>query len=115
MGIGMRGARAAAVVALLCLATAASAADYWVKNGGSNGADGLSVATAWATLPHAADQVGPGDTVHVLDGSYQGFYLETSGTAGNPITFKAEGPRSRSRRTTRRRPTASTSKARRTS
>jgi len=84
MGIGMRGARAAAVVAMLWLATAARAADYWVKNGGSDGADGLSVATAWATLPHAADQVGPGDTVHVLDGSYQGFYLETSGTPGHP-------------------------------
>jgi hypothetical protein len=87
----MRGARAAAVVGLLCLATATRATDYWVKNGGSDGADGLSAATAWATLPHAADQVGPGDTVHVLDGSYQGFYLETSGTAGSPITFKAEG------------------------
>ena len=92
MGIGMRGARAAAVVATLWLATAARAADYWVKSGGSDGADGLSVATAWATLPHAADRVGPGDTVHVLDGGYQGFHLETSGTPGNPITFEAEGP-----------------------
>src|SRR5205085_8796531 len=88
---GMRGARVGAVVAMLSLATAARAADYWVKNGGSDAADGLSVATAWATLPHAAGQVGPGDTVHVLDGGYQGFYLETAGTPGNPITFKAEG------------------------
>ena len=30
--------------------------------------------------------------MHVLDGSYQGFYLERSGTAGNPITFVADGP-----------------------
>jgi hypothetical protein len=92
MRIGMRGARAAAAMAMLWLATTAHAADYWVKNGGSDAADGLSVGTAWATLPHAADQVGPGDTVHVVDGSYQGFYLETSGTPGHPITFEAEGP-----------------------
>jgi len=84
-----RAACAAALLALL--AGPARAADRWVKNGGSDGADGASVATAWATLPHAADEVGPGDTVHVLDGSYQGFYLETSGMPGSPITFKAEG------------------------
>lgn len=76
---------------LLLAASRAAAADYWVKNGGNDGLDGLSQATAWATLPHAADEVGPGDTVHVLDGSYQGFYLTTSGTAGAPITFRAEG------------------------
>ncbi|MBI3785271.1 MAG: right-handed parallel beta-helix repeat-containing protein [Deltaproteobacteria bacterium] len=70
---------------------AAFAADYWVKNGGDDGFDGLSSGSAWATLGHAANVVGAGDTVHVLDGSYQGFYLTTSGSAGNPITFKAEG------------------------
>jgi hypothetical protein len=80
-----------AVLVVGALATSAGASDYWVKNGGSDGADGLSVGTAWATLVHAADAVGPGDTVHVLDGSYQGFYLTTSGTPGNPITFRAEG------------------------
>ena len=26
--------------------------------------------------------------MHVLDGMYQGFYLTTSGTPGNPITFQ---------------------------
>src|SRR5262245_50754144 len=70
----------------------AEAADYWVKNGGNDGLDGLSPANAWATLGHAADVVNPGDTVHVLDGNYQGFYLSRGGTAGNPVTFKAEGP-----------------------
>ena len=67
------------------------AADLWVKNGGSDSADGLSPATAWATLGHAAGVVNPGDTVHVLDGSYQGFDLRRSGTAGSPVTFNAEG------------------------
>jgi hypothetical protein len=80
------------VVVVLVLAGRAIAADHWVKNGGDDGADGLSAGTAWATLGHAADVVNPGDTVHVLDGSYQGFYLSRSGTAGNPITFHAEGP-----------------------
>jgi hypothetical protein len=89
----MTTARRALGVAILVvgLASSAGATDYWVENGGNDGQDGLSIATAWATLGHAADQVGPGDTVHVLDGSYQGFYLETSGAPGAPITFKAEG------------------------
>lgn len=67
------------------------AADYFVKNGGNDGLDGLTLATAWATLNHAADQVDPGDTVHVQNGNYQGFYLDRSGSPGAPITFVADG------------------------
>jgi hypothetical protein len=70
----------------------ARATDYWVGPSGNNGNSGLSAGAAWATLVFAADQVGPGDTVHVLPGSYQGFYLDTSGTPGNPITFVADAP-----------------------
>jgi Right handed beta helix region len=89
---GTRARRAAVVAAVvLVVATTARGADYWVKNGGNDGLDGLSVANAWATLVHAAAAVDPGDTVHVLDGSYQGFYLTTSGAPGSPITFRAEG------------------------
>src|SRR5439155_17819586 len=80
------------LVLLLALATSAPAADYFVKNGGSDAADGLSLATAWSTLNHAAGVVNPGDVVHVQDGSYQGFYLDRSGTAAQPITFAADGP-----------------------
>ena len=76
---------------LTLVASAAQATDYFVKNGGSDGANGLSLGTAWATLQHAADLANPGDTLHVQDGSYQGFYLERSGSAGNPITFLAAG------------------------
>ncbi len=76
---------------LTLLATAAHATDYYVKNGGNDGANGQSLGSAWATLQHAADVVNPGDTVHVQDGSYAGFYLERSGSAGNPITFLAAG------------------------
>ena len=80
-----------ALLVTLLLAAPAAATDYWVKNGGSDAANGLSIATAWATLGHAADVVDPGDTVHVLDGSYQGFYLDRSGLPGQPITFVAAG------------------------
>jgi len=83
--------RAWATLWLLALGSRARAADLWVKNGGNDSLDGLSPATAWATLGHAADVVNPGDTVHALDGSYQGFYLTRSGGAGSPITFHAEG------------------------
>ena len=86
-----RRARYVVATALAFVGTRALATDYWVKNGGNDGAGGTSVAAAWATLPHAAAVVAPGDTVHVLDGSYQGFYLTTSGTSAAPITFKAEG------------------------
>ena len=76
----------------LMIATGAWAADYYVTPAGSDGADGLSVPTAWATLNHAAGVVNAGDTVHVLDGDYQGFDLRRSGTAGHPITFHAASP-----------------------
>jgi hypothetical protein len=79
-----------ATLLLLACATA-HAADYWVAPDGDDGATGLSTAAPWATLGHAAGVVGPGDTVHVLDGAYQGFHLTTSGTPGAPITFVAEG------------------------
>ncbi len=45
----------------------------------------------WATLQYAADRVKPGDTVHVLDGNYTGFYLSRSGEEHAPIRFIAEG------------------------
>jgi len=81
-------------LALLTFALAASTAhatDYWVSPAGDDAGSGLSSGAAWRTLIHAAGEVGPGDTVHVLDGQYQGFYLTTSGAPGNPITFVAEG------------------------
>ena len=83
---------AGGVVSVLVFAMPAVAADYYVKNGGNDAQDGLTLATAWATLGRAAGAVNPGDTVHVQNGSYQGFYLSRSGVPGNPITFVAVGP-----------------------
>lgn len=68
----------------------AVAATYHVAPGGSDGNDG-SAGDPWATLQHAADEVRPGDTVLVHDGTYVGFQIETDGTAANPIVFRALG------------------------
>lgn len=88
---GMTARLMAALAGLLLLSADALATDYWVAPGGNDTNSGLSAGSAWATLQHAADLVGPGDVVHVLDGAYTGFYLDTSGTAPSPITFVAEG------------------------
>src|SRR5689334_19832960 len=79
------------VTVVVALVGPARATEYWVASGGDDSHDGMAVGTAWATLVHAASVVGAGDTVHVEDGDYQGFYLTTSGTSGAPITFHAEG------------------------
>jgi parallel beta-helix repeat protein len=63
---------------------------YHVAVEGSNSASGESPSAAWATLQHAADQVAAGDTVLVAPGAYEGFYLDTSGSALQPIVFRAE-------------------------
>lgn len=47
-------------------------------------------AEPWATLQHAADTVGPGDTVLAAAGDYQGFMLETSGAPSHLITFDGQ-------------------------
>src|SRR5262245_51728058 len=78
------------LLTLLACVVPARGADFWVSPGGNDTAAGTSLATAWATLVHAASAVGPGDTVHVADGDYQGFDLRTAGTAANPISFIAQ-------------------------
>jgi hypothetical protein len=78
---------------LACLAASARGATYYVDDDGSNGNDGSS-AHPWQTLQYAADRVAAGDTVVVRAGTYAGFVTgwdsALSGTAGNPVTFRAE-------------------------
>ncbi|HEY2858696.1 MAG TPA: choice-of-anchor Q domain-containing protein [Terracidiphilus sp.] len=69
---------------------------YYVSGSGSDSADGLSAATAFLTLQHAADQTQPGDTVYVMDGTYKNscagcnvLDIATPGTAEAWITYKA--------------------------
>jgi hypothetical protein len=69
---------------------------YYVRPDGHDTATGVNNSSnsstgAWLTLQHAADTVAAGDTVLVADGTYAGFYVETSGISGSPITFRAIG------------------------
>src|SRR5262249_60723091 len=62
---------------------------FYVAPTGNDGAAGSSLAP-WQTLQKAANTAGPGDTVLVRAGTYTGFNLSTSGTASQPITFRAD-------------------------
>jgi hypothetical protein len=83
------------LVAVLCSVAAAHtshAATFYVAPApAGNDSNAGSQAAPWLTLQRAANVVNAGDIVRVLDGDYRGFDLRRSGTAGNPITFRAEG------------------------
>ena len=67
---------------------------YYVSPKGSDGNDGLSLATAFATPQKAAGVVQAGDTVLIAAGLYRGGIDMTnhaSGQAGKPITFGSLG------------------------
>lgn len=76
--------------ASLAPARGALAADYYVSPSG-NDANSGATASPWRTLQKAANTVSPGDVVHVADGTYVGMNITRGGTAGAPVTFKAEG------------------------
>lgn len=81
------GLAGAAFTALVVLPAMASAGTYYVAEDGSDSASG-SAGSPWRTLQHAANQVGPGDTVEVSAGEYRGFDLRRSGTSSSPIRFR---------------------------
>ena len=70
------------------LTTIGAAGVFHVAPGGDDAGDG-SANAPWATLQHAAASVQPGDSVLVRDGNYVGFEIAQSGTAVQPIVFKA--------------------------
>src|SRR5215467_9779975 len=60
---------------------------YYVAASGNDSNDG-SQSRPWRTMSHAAKQVKPGDTVHVLPGVYsESVYLYQGGTASQRIRF----------------------------
>ncbi|MBN9520333.1 right-handed parallel beta-helix repeat-containing protein, partial [bacterium] len=61
----------------------------YVSPTGSDSNNG-SASSPWATLQKAASNARPGDMIVVRAGTYAGFELTTSGTATNPIVFKAD-------------------------
>lgn len=78
--------------AVVAMTLSASATTYHVGASGSDSNNGRTVATAWATLQHAADVVQSGDSVVVSSGEYVGFaVMEHGGTPGDPIVFSAVG------------------------
>lgn len=85
-----------------------SATTYYVKNGGNDYADGKTLATAWSSIDNGDQKglVSAGDTVLVQPGTYSAarpawFGVDDNcvvqlnnrgGTAGNPISYIANGP-----------------------
>jgi len=66
-------------------------ADYFVRNGGNDGNDGLSDANAWATLNKVeTSSFVAGDTISLKRGSVwrESLAFPSSGTNGNPIIVK---------------------------
>ncbi|MDF7801301.1 IPT/TIG domain-containing protein [Pontiellaceae bacterium B1224] len=62
---------------------------FYVKTDGDDTSDGKSIDNAFATIQHAAHQMGPGDTCYILGGVYRETVdlSNLAGTANNPITF----------------------------
>lgn len=70
---------------------AISGSIFYVTSDGDDTNDGTED-SPWGTIQHAADQVQAGDLVVVAAGEYpERVFVSTSGTAGAPITFKADG------------------------
>ncbi len=73
-------------------APAAPPAQLYVATTGSDSNDGLTPATALATLNAADALAGPGTTVTVADGTYPAARLSAMGTSSERITYQAENP-----------------------
>ena len=80
---------------------------YFLRADGNDGADGLTLETAWRTFRRAQDSLNPGDTLLVSsqDGDFGGTdrFQPRSGTPGSPVTVRAmhnERPVIRSKPTT---------------
>lgn len=81
----------AGILWISLLITDLGGSTYYVGPTGNNANTGLSLGQAFRTLQRAANAVIAGDSVLVVDSTYVGFDLRTSGTAANPIIFMALG------------------------
>ena len=80
--------RVGLISTLLVASRLAGATTYYVATNGNDDNPG-TLGQPWRTLQHAADTIGPGDTVEVRAGNYVGGYFTTSGTAQAPIVLEA--------------------------
>ncbi len=78
----------------LCLAlvaASADAADRWVAASGDDTTGTGASGSPYRQIRRALQGIAPGDTVHVGDGSYLGFDVTVSGTAGARIVIQGTG------------------------
>jgi len=82
----------------LCAFGHASATNYYLSPGGSDGNSGTSTTNAWASLQHARSHgLSAGDTLFIMGGTYStDNYFNVwdgsiYGTVGHPVVFKAYG------------------------
>jgi hypothetical protein len=72
---------------LLLMYSSVNAANYYVATNGNNSNPG-TLLQPWLTIQYAANNVAPGDTVYIREGSYAKWKVNVSGTINNPIIFK---------------------------
>lgn len=80
------------IAALALMSVRIMAADFYVSPAGDNTAPGLKD-TPWKTITFAAAHLQPGDTAHVLEGTYAEKVLVTSAGSAERgfVTLKSEG------------------------
>ncbi len=84
------------VVSIVILFTSsydtAQATDYYISTTGDDANNGLTEASAWGTFAHADSVLAPGDTLLIMDGTYdQRIVPTTSGDSTNGyIKYKAQ-------------------------
>ncbi|NPE27872.1 hypothetical protein HNV12_07845 [Methanococcoides sp. SA1] len=73
----------------LMLANISLASEYYVSTNGNNGDNGLSIDHAWATPSYAALNVEAGDTIVLLEGTWNGDHIKfnSSGNLTHPIVL----------------------------
>jgi len=82
------------IFALVALMGAASATDYYLATWGDNSSAGTSLDTAWKDPSYAVAQIGAGDTLWVVNGTYMEsktveIEAEQFGSEGNWVRIKA--------------------------
>ena len=84
------------IILILLTALSSNAVNYYVSPTGDDGSDGLTPATAWASVDNGDSRglMNPGDTVNILSGQYpisNDIELSMSGTADSPIVYRKLG------------------------